>query len=71
MVTGKLHECIYELEWRMIWYFGIYKEVDDGGTNNSDGWSSFLAGELVEESEVKMEVSALIKVLCGNIGVIG
>ena len=71
MVAVEMNEVVDELEWRMIWYFGIYKEVDDGGTNNSDGWSNFLAGELVEESEVKMEVSALIKVLCGNIGVIG
>ena len=71
MVAVEMNEGVDELEWRTIWYFGIYKEVDDGGINNSDGWSNFLAGELVEESEVKMEVSALIKVLCGNIGVIG
>ena len=42
-----------------------------GGINNSEGWSRFLAGDLVEESEVNMEVCAWIKVLCENIGVMG
>ena len=38
-----------------------------GGIRNREGRDKFLTGDLVEESEVKMEEIVQITVFCGNI----
>ena len=45
--------------------------MDYGGISNGEGWGNNLSGDLFEEAEVKMGYSARIKVLCGNILVVG
>ena len=40
-----------------------------GGIINGEGGGNFLAGNIVERTEVDMEVSSWIKNFCGNIWV--
>ena len=57
------------MKWWKLQYFGIVKEVSGGGIKNGEGRGKFSTGGIVEESELKMEVSDRIKVFCGNIWV--
>ena len=71
MVERELNEVFDELEWCMLWSGDISKEVSGGGIKNIEDWGKLSAGDLVEEDEVKMEVSTWIKIFCGKIGVTG
>ena len=64
MVAAELDEGPDYLEWWVIWYYEIYKEVAVGGNINCEGGGKFSTGDLVEEAEVEMEASAQIKVFC-------
>ena len=57
MVAGELNEFFDELWWWKIWSSGISKEVTCGIINNGGVWGNVLAGEIVEEAEVKMKAS--------------
>ena len=43
MVAAELDEGPDYLEWWVIWYDEIYKELDVGGNTNYEGGGNFLA----------------------------
>ena len=59
------------MEWWKLQHFGMFKEVSGGGIKNGEGRGKFSTGGIVEESELKMEVSDRIKVFCGENSVTG
>ena len=66
MVAGELDGGTGELEWQMLKYCGLAKQVAGGGANNGEDGGKLLAGYLVEEAEVKMEASDRINFFCGK-----
>ena len=66
-----MNKSIYELEWGTLLSFGIAKGVSGAGINNGEVRGKSFAGDLVEETEVNIEASASIKVVCRNIWMTG
>ena len=60
-MTVDIDECVYEIEWSALGYFGVTKEVTGHIIGDGEFKGEFLSVDIVEKYEVLVEENSWIQ----------